>query len=195
MKVRGDQSRVGPRGLPEGPLNTKICAYLSRTAPYPRPQLSQVGQFQGNNKKADNTTRVSCILGPTDCHPYYFLHPPKICRLSLITTWQHQTNRPGNQDVRMKDGASTAISPATQLPLASFASSIRSFSIVIDTIVTPTTANNHHRVDRLKYPRLSFMVLHLLTIQAIPAECKKLFSSAGKIVTSLLMSKTAERRK
>ncbi|TDJ70675.1 hAT transposon family protein, partial [Pseudomonas putida] len=38
---------------------------------------------------------------------------------------------------------------------------------------------------RRRYPRLSRMALDFLTIQAMSAECERLFSAAGRMVTSL----------
>ncbi|EEU38473.1 uncharacterized protein NECHADRAFT_9940, partial [Fusarium vanettenii 77-13-4] len=39
--------------------------------------------------------------------------------------------------------------------------------------------------NRAQYPRLSRMALDFLTIQPMPAECERLFSAAGRLVTPL----------
>ncbi|KFA68053.1 hypothetical protein S40285_09700, partial [Stachybotrys chlorohalonatus IBT 40285] len=43
----------------------------------------------------------------------------------------------------------------------------------------------HWHAQRFKYPRLSRMAMDFMTVQAMSAECKRLFSAAGRMVTPL----------
>jgi hypothetical protein len=46
--------------------------------------------------------------------------------------------------------------------------------------------------NRFKYPRLSRMALDFLTIQAMSAECERMFSAAGRMVTPIRASLDAQ---
>jgi hypothetical protein len=52
-----------------------------------------------------------------------------------------------------------------------------------DADASVTDPYEYWHIRRLKYPRLSRMALDLLTVPPMPAECERLFSTTGRMVT------------